>query len=353
MSSNWNEILMISIPYITPVELSTGGQIKDEPSHFIVDEIPLYEPEGQGQHIYLLIKKENLNTSDVVKSLAQLFDISDKDIGTAGMKDKRAITTQWFSLSLGANANTDEACKKIIDNIENIEILKSSKHTNKLKTGHLIGNRFTITISKVKVNALETAEKLVQIINTIGIPNFYGQQRFGSKGDNASIGKEIIQGKKKVKKHWLKKMYLSAYQSELFNSWLTDRIEDGLFNKLIDGDLLQKSEGGRSFPFDEEKDHLEEFQRNEITYTGPMYGAKVNSASAEEKDREDKIFNDQGITLDQLKNVKLQGTRRMAKIFPKDITIKESTDMDSISLSFTLPVGSYATVLLREFTKSS
>ncbi|WP_372654571.1 tRNA pseudouridine(13) synthase TruD [Halobacteriovorax sp.] len=343
---------MKTLPYITPLELSIGGSIKDEPSHFIVEEIPLYEPEGQGQHIYLLIKKTDLNTSDVEKSLATLFDISDKDIGTAGMKDKRAITTQWFSLSLGANSNTEEVCKKINENISGIEILKSSKHVNKLKTGHLIANKFTITISDIKENALVVSKEIISLINKNGLPNFYGHQRFGSKGDNAITGKEIILGNKKIKKHWLKKIFLSAYQSELFNIWLTQRIEDGLFNELVPGDILLNSDGGRSFPFDIEKTHLEEFNKNDITYTGPMFGSKVSPAKEEEKVREDNVFNAQGISLDQLKNVKLQGTRRAARIFPKDITIKEPLEDNSITLSFTLPVGSYATILLREFTKN-
>ncbi|PIK15228.1 tRNA pseudouridine(13) synthase TruD [Halobacteriovorax sp. JY17] len=341
---------MITLPYSTPLELSIGGVIKEECEHFLVDEIPLYEPEGLGQHIYLLIRKTNLNTTDIVKSLCELFKITDKDIGYAGLKDKRAITTQWFSLSLGATADIAEVCKKISSSLENVEILKSSKHLNKLKTGHLIANRFTVTISNTTKDSFQNAEKILELINQNGLPNFYGEQRFGSKGDNADIGREVLTGKKKVKKHWLKKMYISAYQSELFNSWLTSRISDNLFNELIPGDLLQKSEGGRSFPFDTNKDHLQEFKRGEISYTGPIFGSKVTGPTLQAAEREELIFSKDEVTLEDLKKMKVQGTRRSAKVFPQSIEIEKEDQ--NIILSFTLPAGSYATILLREFTKS-
>ncbi len=341
---------MIALPYSTPLELSIGGMIKEECEHFRVDEIPLYEPEGLGQHIYLLIRKTNLNTTDIVKSLCELFKITDKDIGYAGLKDKRAITTQWFSLSLGATADIAEVCKEISSSLENVEILKSSKHLNKLKIGHLIANRFTVTISNTTKDSFQNAEKILELINQNGLPNFYGEQRFGSKGDNADIGREVLTGKKKVKKHWLKKMYISAYQSELFNSWLTNRISDGLFNELIPGDLLQKSEGGRSFPFDTNKDHLQEFKRGEISYTGPIFGSKVTGPTLKAAEREELIFSKDEVTLEDLKKMKVQGTRRSAKVFPQSIEIEKEDQ--NIILSFTLPAGSYATILLREFTKS-
>ena len=341
---------MTDLPYSTPLELSTGGVIKEVCEHFKVDEIPLYEPSGTGQHIYLLIKKINLNTADIERSLCKLFDISDKDIGYAGLKDKKAITTQWFSLSLGATANIHEVQEKIENNIEGIKVLQASKHLNKLKTGHLIGNRFTITVSGVNNTALENAVKLVEIISKHGLPNFYGPQRFGAKGDNAIHGKELITGKKKVKKHWLKKIFLSAYQSELFNKWLTYRIADGLFNELIPGDLLQNLDGGRTFPLDEERNHREEFKQNLITYTGPIFGTKVTGPTLLAKEREDKVFSTEEISEDDLKSVKLQGTRRSAKVFPVDMKVEQG--QEGIILSFSMPAGSYATVVLREFTKN-
>lgn len=342
---------MFELPYITSKELKTDGKIKEEPSHFLVDEIPLYTPSGDGQHVYLLIQKTNLNSSEVEEQLAKLFNITSKDIGSAGQKDKCAITTQWFSLSLGATANLEQVCEEVSKNIEGIKVLKSSKHINKLKTGHLIGNKFTITISETNEDAYLTAQKIANELKVIGIPNFYGHQRFGSKGDNAISGREVLKGQKKVKKNWLKKMFLSAYQSELFNKWLSQRISDNLFSSLIEGDLLQKSEGGRSFPFDKEKSHDKEFINHEVTYTGPIFGSKVNGPTHLAKEREDKIFTVEDISIDEYKKNKLQGTRRAAIVFPEDLTINQSST-NNLIISFSLPSGSYATILIREFTKN-
>ena len=340
----------MNLPYISKDLPGIGGELKTTPQFFKVTEIPQYLPSGEGQHIYINITRESLSTKEVITSLCELFKISDKDIGTAGLKDKHAQTTQWISISLGANASLEETKALIQKELPALKINLIDRHINKLKTGHLLGNQFEIIISDVAEMALEKTNLIHTLLSKTGIPNFYGPQRFGSKGDNAKAGKLILTGEKKCKRHWMKKLYLSAYQSLLFNKWLTQRIEREDFSNIIEGDSLVKIGGGRSFLFDTEREHLAEFERNEITYTGPIFGHKVNLPLGKALEYEQEIFNSENIDMSEYKKNKLFGTRREAKIFPKDFLFRPVEE--GILFSFSLSSGCYATSVLREFMKN-
>ena len=340
----------MNLPYITNELPGIGGELKSTPEFFKVTEIPQYLPSGEGQHIYINISRQSLSTKEVINYLCDLFKISDKDVGSAGLKDKHAETTQWISLSLGANASLEETKELIEKELPALKINSIDRHINKLKTGHLIGNKFEITITDVCDTALLQADKIHSTLQKVGVPNFFGPQRFGSKGDNAEVGKLVLTGQKKCKRHWMKKLYLSAYQSLLFNRWLSQRIEREEFDKLIDGDSLVKDGGGRSFPYDEEKEHLSEFENSEITYTGPIYGYKVNGPQDKALNYEQELFDSESIDISEYKKSKLFGTRREARIFPKDFTFKSVEK--GIQFSFSLSAGCYATSVLREFMKN-
>ncbi|ATH07444.1 hypothetical protein BIY24_05655 [Halobacteriovorax marinus] len=343
---------MTDLPYISDLNLKIGGEIKESAEDFIVEEIPLYLPSGEGQHIYLLIRKRELTTADIERELTSIFNISDKDIGYAGLKDKKAITTQWFSLSLGANYPIDEIKNLIEERIEGVEVLELGRHSNKLKIGHLKGNKFTLKISNTISSPLSISNKIIQELKQQGIPNFYGSQRFGSKGDNALIGKEVLLGKKKVKKRWLGKMYLSAYQSKLFNEWLSHRVQAGDFSTILEGDLLQNIEGGRTFQINDFNQSVEEFNNFIISYTGPIFGNKALSPSGTPQEIEEEILKREEVSLEDFKKSRLQGTRRIARLPLHDLEIIDSSE-DSIQLSFSLPAGSYATIVAREFIKNT
>ena len=337
------------LPFISSIDLKTGGNLKETVSDFVVEEIPLYLPSGKGQHIYLLLKREGKSTKEVVEDLISLFDIKETDLGVAGLKDKHAITTQWFSLSLGINFTTVKAEELIKEKLEYLTILEVSRHTNKLKTSHLIGNKFEITLRNCIEGAYRNALSIKTTLEEKGVPNYYGKQRFGSKGTNHIVGKEVLLKTKKLKKHWMKKLMLSAYQSHLFNTWLANRINDNYFSSLIEGDLLQGVDQQRPFPFSNERDHELEFKEQKISYTGPMFGNKVSTPTGDALLREIKLLNDEEITLEDFKAAKLPGARRIAHIFIKDLEISEKES--SLVFSFSLPKGSYATSLIREFTK--
>jgi len=341
----------MNLPYITKQIPGIGGEIKSSPEDFQVNEIPLYTASNEGQHLFITLKRKGLNTKDVVIKLQNLFDISEKDIGYAGLKDKNALTTQVFSLSLGANYSIEDAKEKLKSEpdliIENIE-----RHINKIKTGHLLGNRFKIKVKGVSEDAFETATKVKDIIINTGIPNYYGPQRFGTKQDNWKKGIEILKGERKEKKQWLKKLYLSSMQSFFFNDWLKQRIEGQNFDKLISDDILLSTGGSRTFPYssDTEKDHEAEFQSGQLSYTGPMFGHKLRWPNDTMKNEELKIIEKHELCFDDLKNKFLMGTRRAAVLHLEDLNITK--ELDSLWFEFTLPAGSYATVVLREFMKN-
>lgn len=338
------------LPYITSTDLKIGGVIKELDEDFQVEEIPLYLPSGEGQHIYLLIQRSSQTTKDVVNDLKKLFQVHETDIGFAGLKDKNALTTQWISLSLGANAQISEVKEKIEKNLESLNILEISKHTNKLKTSHLVGNKFKILLREVDENALEIANKIHAQIQVSGIPNYYGPQRFGSKNTNQEVGKSILLKEKKEKRHWIKKLMLSAYQSHLFNTWLSDRVKSDNFSNILEGDLLQSMNGQRPFPFDDQKDHLTEFKDQLLSYTGPIFGSKVSTPSGKSLEIENNILENESVTIEDFKNSKLPGARRHAHIFLKDLELSQKED--GLEFSFSLNKGTYATSLLREFMKN-
>ncbi|WP_127717195.1 tRNA pseudouridine(13) synthase TruD [Halobacteriovorax sp. HLS] len=332
------------------MELAIGGVLKTTNEDFLVEEIPLYLPSNEGQHIYLLIKRSGLSTKEIVDRLKKIFKVHETDIGFAGLKDKNATVTQWFSLSLGANAQLTQVQQRIEDEFSELTILEISKHTNKLKNSHLIGNKFTLTLRDCKDGALETANLLKNEILKNGIPNYYGPQRFGSKQTNQLVGKEILLKTKKEKRHWVRKLMLSAYQSHLFNIWLSKRINNGQFSTLVEGDLLQSTQQQRPFPFDPLKEHIEEFKRGEISFTGPMYGAKVSTPSSKALEIENEILELENVTMENFTLAKLPGSRRLAHIFLNQLDITATGN--DITLSFTLSKGSYATSLVREFSKN-
>ncbi len=338
------------LPYITESIPGIDGQIKLTPEDFQVEEIPLYLPNGEGQHLYITIRRKNLNTKDVVKRLEKLFSLTEKDIGHSGLKDKNAVTTQCFSLSLGANFELD-AASKLLAQDEELEVISIERHINKLKTGHLIGNRFTIKVKNTCDNAYTNALKIKEIILKTGIPNYYGPQRFGSKLDNWQKGKDILIGERKEKKHWLKKLYLSSLQSYIFNLWLKERIDSKIFCELKEHDLLMSKAGGRTFEFDLEKEHAQEFESGEISYTGPMLGHKLKWPNNAMKESELSLLNGLDLNFELFKNKFLMGTRRIAVLHLSEINITNNDD-GTIMFSFSLPAGSYATSVLREFMKN-
>lgn len=337
----------LGLPYITEGLKGTGGAIRKFSEHFIVEEIPLYEPSGEGNHLYINFTKVGMNSIDIQKKVSRLLDIKEKDIGIAGLKDKNAVTTQTISIALD-NKNRDDIIKKIEDNID-IKINSTSLHNNKLKPGHLLGNKFTIIITDVKDDAFSKAKKIIEKIDKIGVPNYFGLQRFGIDQNNIKKGHDLLKGKIKIRDRWLKRFLISSYQSYLCNVYLAERIRNNMFHKIIKGDVAKKYDTGGMFDVTDEKKEQVRFDDKQITFTAPIYGIKMWGAKEESKKFEDKILRESDITIKDLEKNKIKGTRRTGRIFIDDLKVIKCTE--GIKLSFSLRKGSFATVLLREIMK--
>lgn len=336
------------LPYVTSDLNGVGGEIKVEPAHFVVEEIPLYEPSGQGQHVYVRLTKEGWTTRDVENRLADLFGLRDVDIGCAGRKDKHARTTQTFSLSL-PNADENEVAARIEEHMP-VDLEWVRRHKNKLKAGHLLGNRFRIVVLNPIEGALDQAEVVVQALRERGLPNFYGPQRFGRQGDNAEQGRQILLTGQGPRKRWLRRLLLRAYQSALFNTWLVSRMERGWFERLLVGDVAKKRDTGGLFEVEDAEAEQPRFDRDDITYTGPIYGYRMWWANGDPGALERQILEDAGVTEEMLQRAHLNGSRRRARLVLEDLEVE--VHPEGLLFTFSLPKGSYATTVLREVMKA-
>ncbi|MBU1452897.1 MAG: tRNA pseudouridine(13) synthase TruD [Proteobacteria bacterium] len=334
-------------PFITPELPGVGGVIKAEPAHFVVEELPLYLPEGAGPHLHLRLSREGMTTRALADRLAHLFELERGDVGFAGLKDKQARAVQSFSLPL-ASLTLEQAAQMIEDGLP-VKVLDAGRHQNKLKTGHLLGNRFTILVAGTQPGALATARAVAAALGERGLPNFYGQQRFGREGDNAAQGRLALKGRGPRDK-WLRKLLLNAWQSALFNAWLARRIERGDFTRLVGGDLAKKTDTGGMFTTDDAALEQPRLDAGQITYTGPMFGKKMRWPNEPAAAYEREILEEEGVDQAGLKKSGLMGSRRAGRLMVENLSFSETPE--GLMFSFSLPKGSYATVLLREFIKS-
>jgi tRNA pseudouridine13 synthase len=338
----------IPLLFITTDLPGIGGEIKAEPAHFVVEEVPLYEPVGEGEHVYVRLTREGWTTRALQRELVSLFGLREVDVGCAGLKDKQARVTQTFSLLV---RDVDEA--KVAHRIEEalpVEVVWARRHRNKLRRGHLLGNRFRIVVLHPEPEAMARAEGIAQALQAHGLPNFYGAQRFGIEGDNAQRGREVLLSGRGPRERWLKRFLLSAYQAALFNTWLTERIRRGWFERLLAGDIAKKTDTGGLFEVMDAAVELPRFQQREITYTGPIYGARMRWASGEPGELERMLLETAEVTTEMLRRARLDGSRRPALLFLNDLSIEPHPN--GLLFTFTLPKGAYATTLLREFMKT-
>ena len=333
------------LPFITPDLPGIDGSIKQIPAHFAVEEIPLYQPQGEGRHLYLRLMREGWTTRGVVGELAGLFGVNPAEIGLAGLKDKQALVTQTFSLP--REDLSEQQAAAVLEGTP-FRLLDARRHKNKLKRGHLLGNRFSILVSEPTPGALEAARATAGALAQRGLPNFYGSQRFGAAGDNAARGRAILAGKG-PRRGWLAELMLSAYQALLFNVWLAERLSRGWFDRLLVGDWAKKTDTGGMFLVEDAEVDTARLAAGELTPTGPIYGHRVRLAQGEPGLLEAEVLAEAGLREGDLKRAHLKGTRRPARLLVDEISLSEEDD--GLRLEFFLPKGAYATVLLREFMK--
>jgi len=322
----------------------TGGRLKERPEDFFVEEIPLYPCTGEGEFAFLLVETVNLSTLDLVARLRRHLDLADHEVGLAGWKDKRAVTRQWVSVP---RAHLTERSLRELSG-GGVSILEERRHPHKLRTGHLLGNRFSILIREPEPQAVGLARAILDQLEATGLPNFYGIQRFGTSGDNPEEGLAILRGKRRLRSPRKEKLLVSSSTSLLFNLTLRERLERGLFTRLLRGDIAKKHDTGGLFHVIDPAQEQERADRLELSPTGPIWGKKMMAAREEAAALEQEILDRQGLTPDIFR--KQPGSRRALRIPLKEITLRE--EPDGLRLEFFLPKGSYATVLLDEIMKS-
>ncbi|MCP4249635.1 MAG: tRNA pseudouridine(13) synthase TruD [bacterium] len=403
---------MIELPYLTADLPGIGGRIKTDAQDFRVEELPLYRPSGTGTHTYVGIEKTGLTTQQAVSRLAAALDIRPRHVGYAGLKDARAVTCQTLSIE-----HVDPQMVERLD-LPGIRIEWVDRHTNKLKLGHLAGNRFHIKVREVVDPSLPRVEGILEVLTRRGLPNYFGPQRFGRRGDNAAIGRAALQGQydravtnllgkphhdeaepvrrarelfdredyQAAAQAWphgfeaerraartlaqsdggyerawraldwpSRRLFLSAAQSDLFNRVVARRID--ALDRLLPGDLAHKHANGAVFVVDDPGAEQPRADAFEISPSGPLPGRKMKAPQDQAAALEAEVFDDAGLSPALFtvgKGERLDGTRRPLRVRPGEPTAEFQEDDTGPYLQtvFTLPPGSYATVLLREITKT-
>jgi tRNA pseudouridine13 synthase len=330
--------------YFTHALPGIGGRIKERPEDFVVQEVPLYEPTNEGNFTFLLVEKVNLSTLDLVSLIRKNLDLSDAQVGLAGWKDKRAVTRQWVSVPReNVSNNRLEQLTR-----EGLEVLDQKHHSHKLRTGHLLGNRFSVLIRRPAPEAESRAMAIIQCLKANGLPNFYGRQRFGVAGDNPEKGLALLLGKLRIRSVRKRKLLVSSYSSFLYNLTLKERLERDLYATLLPGDIAKKHDTGGLFMVSDPAVEQPRADRLEISATGPIWGRKMKRAGDSAGSLEETILSEQGLTPDVFH--KQPGSRRSLRVVLGEVTLLQ--EADGLRLDFFLPKGSYATVLLDEVMKA-
>jgi len=401
----------MSLPYLTASLPGLGGSIKQRPEDFFVQELPLYEPSGQGEHVYCEIQKAGVSTFDAVERIARALDVHPRDIGYAGMKDAHAVTRQTLSIW----GTTEEAVLAL--KIPGIDVLWARRHANKLRIGHLKGNRFAIRIRDVKGTDVVKVQPIVDVLGSRGMPNYFGEQRFGRRGNNHLLGAALIRGDDreilrlllgdpligvddaqamgarkafdrgdlkgamklmprrngmerrvlarliktgkpaaavKVIDEHLRRLWVSALQSKLFNDVVALRIDT--LDRILPGDLAWKHENGAVFHVTDAPAEQPRCDRFEISPTGPLVGYRMTLPDGRPLAIEEGVFESHQLKPADFRvegHHKVKGARRPLRVRPEDLQIAGGVDEfgDHITVAFTLPAGCFATALLREIMK--
>jgi tRNA pseudouridine13 synthase len=335
---------------------------------FFVEEVPLFSFSNKGSYLILKIKKSNMSTFKLITVLAKATKLEQRDIGYAGLKDKNATTVQFISIPKNVE-------QEVIKNLttEKIEVLDKKYSKFPIKVGQLKGNNFSIILKNVSLIQKEQIEKVATKMLNDGIPNYYGYQRFGEDSKSYIQGKEIAHSGKKLKGA-KEKLLVSAYQSYLFNQWLSHRVniskavnendvttaskkleyplelvkvlkQQAQFFKLFIGDDMQSYPCGKSHYLQEFEKSVKAFQNQKFSPTGLLVGMKAKKAMGDARYLEEEFDDDELYSL--------KGDRRYAWIFPKDLSLHYYREQEELRINFYLPKGAYATTFLEEIGKHS
>ena len=323
----------------------TGApRIRACPEDFVVDELPLYDCSGEGEHTFVRVEKRLRTTEQVARTLAREAGVRPRDVGYAGRKDRNAVTRQWFSVP---GLAPDQA---LALDVPGLRVLEASRHRNKLRTGHLAGNAFAIRVRGVPPALAVQAEERSAVLRTRGMPNRFGDQRFGRDGDNVESARALLAGggSRTAGDRRSQRFLLSALQSAVFNEVLAER-PTGL-DELERGDVAMLHQSGGTFVVEDREREAPRAAAFEISPTGPIFGTHLLAAEGQPGARERAVLDrwELGDGRIQLpRGLRLRGGRRALRVRPGGLSLSGEPE-DSVRVEVTLPPGSYVTVLIEE-----
>jgi len=292
---------------------------------FVVTELPLQPPSGAGEHVWLDVEKNGANTAFVAQQLAAAAGVKEWDVGYAGLKDRHAITRQWFSIYFPKGETPDLTALQHPE----FKVLSQSRHVKKLRPGDLRGNRFRIVLRDV-VGDRAAIEANLKAVAAQGVPNYFGAQRFGFDGGNVEQGRAMLAREIRVRNPKKKGIYLSAVRSFVFNEVLALRIQQGLWGQALPGDVMD--EAGQP--------------------TGPMWGRGRVTTTDQAQALENGVAERHATLCDGLEHAGLDQERRPLVARPLDL-VWEWPQADQLVLTFALPAGTYATSVLTEILRTT
>lgn len=323
---------------------TVSGVARALPEDFVVEEVLGFEPDGEGEHILIHIRKRNTNTEWLAKQLARFAGVKPMDVSYAGLKDRHAITTQWFSIGLAGKPEPDW---KAMEN-DDIQVLHVARHRRKLRRGALKGNRFRLHITKLN-GELAGLEERLQRVTRDGVPNYFGAQRFGFDQDNLRRADALLRGELYERDRHKRGLYLSAARSYLFNEILSRRVDDGSWNQPLPGEALMLA-GSHSFFVSDVIDEtiVTRIEQGDIHPSGPLWGRGELASRGEARQLEEMLLAPHGGWCAGLEKAGLEQERRALRLPVRDLSWIIDAEQRVLTLSFMLEAGSYATTVLRE-----
>lgn len=326
-----------------PTATACSATIRQRAEHFQVNEKIPFEPQGEGGHAMLLIEKTGSNTDFLAKQLARFAGVNDVAVGYAGMKDRHAVTTQWFSVNLEGYDEPDWSKFEQ----DNCRIKLVTRHNKKLKRGVLSGNYFHLTLSDIEGERALWQQNL-EHIKQQGVPNYFAEQRFGHHFGNLEKAQRWLVEGRKPKQRQQRSILLSAARSWLFNLVLSERVTKQNWHQHINGDVMQLAgTRGSYFEADDNDNSIQSrLDQFDIHPTGPLWGRGLALTRSECLSLENTVLNDWSAWQQGLENMGLKQERRALRLHPEQFSWR--FDETNLQIEFYLPAGSYATAVLRE-----
>lgn len=309
---------------------------------FQVDEVLDIPLAGEGEHLWLWVEKRELNTEEAAKRIARAAGVPLRMISYAGLKDRQALTRQWFSLHLPGKADPDFS--GAID--VSLGILKQVRHSRKLQRGAHAANGFTLRLTQLQADHAALDQRLTRIAAE-GIPNYYGLQRFGFEGGNLAHARHFAAGKSLPEKRNVRSRVLSAARSYLFNRVLAERVAAGIWNRALPGDLLAFTDSRSFFPAGEAECSDPRLAILDLHPTGPLWGAGDSAVAGVAQALEHTVAEQEPALVDWLVEAGMTHERRILRLPIGGLTW-HYPEPDILQLQFVLPAGCFATVLVRE-----